>query len=258
MARFVFVHGAFGGAWCWEPIVGPLEAAGHTVETLDLPGLGDDPTPVEGVTLEACAARVCAQLRERPEPAVLVGHSMGGIIITQASSDCTERVAELIFVAAFMPGNGQSLLDLTGLPEGKADLIQANIVVEGNPPVATLSSEAAAEAIYNCCTSEQVRAAIAKHRPQPVAPFATPVSVSEDVLASIPRSYVFAARDQSIPPALQRRMIAERPCRKVIELDTDHAPQLSATSELVQALIDIVADASTESVAAPAVTGPDS
>src|SRR5262245_61080351 len=132
MARFVFVHGAFGGAWTWEPIVGPLEAAGHTVETLDLPGGGDDQTPMTGGTLEAWAERVVDQLLRRPEPAVLVGYSMGGVIVTQAASNCPERVASLIFMAAFMPSNGQSLLDLTRLPEGQGDMIQANIVVEGD------------------------------------------------------------------------------------------------------------------------------
>jgi len=246
MKRFVFVHGAFGGAWSWEPIVGPLEAAGNTVETLDLPGGGDDRTPLEGVTLEACAERVVAQLLQRPDPAVLVGYSMGGVVVTQAASDCAERVASLIFMAAFMPANGQSLLDLTRLPEGQGDLIQANIVVEGDPLVAMLPAEAAAEAIYNCCTPEQIEAAVPKRRPQAVAPFATPVSVDEAVLASIPRSYVLTARDNAIPPALQRRMIAEHPCRRVIELDTDHAPQLSATKELVDALIDLAADAPAE------------
>jgi alpha-beta hydrolase superfamily lysophospholipase len=45
MARFVLVHGAHGGAWCWEPVVGPLADAGHTVEAFDLPGSGDDRTP---------------------------------------------------------------------------------------------------------------------------------------------------------------------------------------------------------------------
>jgi pimeloyl-ACP methyl ester carboxylesterase len=250
MARFVFVHGAFGGAWSWEPIVGPLEAAGHTVETLDLPGGGDDRTPLEGVTLEACAERVVAQLLQRPDPAVLVGYSMGGVIVTQAASNCAERVASLIFVAAFMPANDQSLLDLTRLPEGQGDLIQANIVVEGDPLVAMLPAEAAAAAIYNCCTPEQVEAAATKRRPQAVAPFATPVSVDEAVLASIPRSYVLTARDNAIPPALQRRMIAEHPCRRVIELDTDHAPQLSATRELVDALIDLAADAPAEAALA--------
>jgi pimeloyl-ACP methyl ester carboxylesterase len=246
MARFVFVHGAFGGAWSWEPIVGPLEAAGHAVETLDLPGGGDDRTPLEGVTLEACAERVVDQLLRRPDPAVLVGYSMGGVVVTQAASNCPERVASLIFMAAFMPANGQSLLDLTRLPEGQGDMIQANIVVEGEPLVAMLPAEAAAEAIYNRCTPEQIAAAVPKRRPQAVAPFASPVDVDEAVLASIPRSYVLTTRDNAIPPPLQRRMIAEHPCRRVIELDADHAPQLSATNELVAALIELAAENTAE------------
>jgi pimeloyl-ACP methyl ester carboxylesterase len=59
------------------------------------------------------------------------------------------------------------------------------------------------------------------------------------VLGAIPRSYVFTARDRSIPPALQRRMIADHPCRQVVELDADHAPFLSATGELVTALLEL-------------------
>jgi pimeloyl-ACP methyl ester carboxylesterase len=239
MARFVFVHGAYGGAWCWEPVTTPLENAGHTVETLDLPGAGDDGTPVEGVTLATCADRVRAVLAARPEQAVLVAHSMGGVIVTQAASDSPERVASLIFVCAFMPADGQSLLDLTGLPEGKDDMIQANLVREGDPQVAVLSEEATAAAIYNECTPEQTAWAVARRRPQPVAPFETPVRVDDAVLASIPRSYVLTTRDQSIPPALQRRMIREHPCERVIELDADHAPYLSATDELVGALLEL-------------------
>jgi pimeloyl-ACP methyl ester carboxylesterase len=109
MARFVLVHGAFGGAWCWEPVTGQLEAVGHTVEALDLPGSGDDETPVADVTLDAYADRVCAAPAERAEPAVLVGYSMGGVVITQATQQCDECIASLVFVCAFMPSNGQSL-----------------------------------------------------------------------------------------------------------------------------------------------------
>jgi pimeloyl-ACP methyl ester carboxylesterase len=236
MARFVLVHGAFGGAWTWEPIVDKLEALGHTVETFDLPGGGSDETPVEQITLPACAQRVCSVLARRPEPAVLVGYSMGGIVATQAAANCPERVASLIFVASFMPSNGQSLLDLSRLPEGEGDMIQANIVVEGEPAIASLSDEATAAAVYNCCTAEQIEAVLPRRRPQAVAVFATPIQADDEVLARIPRSYVLTEQDRCIMPALQRRMIAEHPCRSVVELDTDHAPHLSRTDELVAAL----------------------
>lgn len=236
MARFVLVHGAFAGAWFWDPVIAPLEALGHTVDAVDLPGGGEDRTPVEEITLDACAERVCKVLAGRPAPAVLVGHSMGGVVVTQAAANCPDRVASLVFVAAFMPSNGQSLLDLTRLPEGESDMIQANLVVEGDPPLASLSEEAAAAAIFNCCTPEQTAMAAARMRPQAVAVFATPIEVDEALLASIPRSYVLTKQDHAIPPALQRRMISEHPCRRVIEIDTDHAPDLSATEELVAAL----------------------
>ena len=167
---------------------------------------------------------------------------MGGVVVTQAASDCPEHVASLVFVAAFMPADGQSLLDLTHLPEGEGDLIQANIVIEDEPPVAVLA-EATAAAVYNDCTSEQTAWAVARRRPQAVAPYATQVDVDESVLAAIPRSYVMTTRDRSLVPALQRRMIREHPCERVIELDADHAPYLSATDGLVAALLQLAGEA---------------
>ena len=235
MARFVLVHGAFGGAWSWEPIVAPLEALGHTVETLDLPGGEDDETPLEEITLGACADRVCSVLASG-EPAVLVGYSMGGVVVTQAAANCPQHVASLVFMAAFMPANGQSLLDMTQLPEAEGDMIQANIVIEGEPPVASMSAEATATAVYNCCPPHAVERAVARRRPQAVAVFATPVQADDSVLDAIPRSYILTGQDNCIMPTLQRRMVAEHPCKEVVELDTDHAPQLSMTDEVVAAL----------------------
>ena len=239
MARFVLVHGAFGGSWCWEPVTPRLEAAGHTVEAPDLPGGGADTTPVEEITLEACAARVNDVLASRSEPAILVGVSMGGIVITQAAGNDPDRVAALVYVAAFMPSNGQSLLDLSGLPEGRNDMIQANVVLTGDPPVATLSREVTAAIVFDDCTPEQQQWALPKRGPQAVAPYATPVRVDDEVLATIPHVYVFTARDRSLPPELQRRMIREHPCERVFELEAGHAPYLSATGELVSALKEV-------------------
>jgi pimeloyl-ACP methyl ester carboxylesterase len=239
MARYVLVHGAFGGAWSWETVIAPLESAGHSVEAFDLPGGGDDRTPMAEITLASCVARVCDVLGARPEPAVLVGFSMGGVVITQAAAECTEHVASLIFVAAFMPSTGQSLLDLMNLPEAAGSMIGENLVVEGDPPVATLPDAAAAAGVYNRCAPEQTALALERRRPQAVAPLATPVSADGKVLASIPRSYVLTMQDRSMPPALQRRMIRDHPCRRVVELEADHAPFFSATDELVAALLDL-------------------
>ena len=78
------VHGAFSGAWAWERIAAELSHAGHRATAIDLPGGGADETPAAGVTLDAYAARICEALAADPEPAILAGHSMGGVAVTQA------------------------------------------------------------------------------------------------------------------------------------------------------------------------------
>jgi len=236
MARFVLVHGAFSGAWIWGPLIDRMRKTGHSVEAFDLPGLGDDRTPASEVTLDACAARLCEVLASSAEAAIVVGNSMGGIIATQGAARCPERVAALVYVAAFVPQNSQSLLDLTKLPEGADDQVQANITIDGDPPVATMPAEASRHAIYGSCREDVAAWAIARQRPQPVAPFVTPVSIQPGALDGISRYYVLCRRDRAIPPPLQRRMMAENDCAEVVELDTDHTPHLSMPNELAEAL----------------------
>src|SRR4051812_20639418 len=209
MARFVLVHGAFHGAWCWEPLAAELAGTyGHAVTAFDLPGSGEDTTPVAEVTLDAYAQRICDALAEEPEPVVLVGHSMGGVAITEAAARCPERIAELVYVAAFLPGDGQSLVDLTKLPEGGGDMVQENMAVDGEPPVGTMPAEAAREAFYGKCSPKQAAWATEQIRPQPLAPFVTPVALGGEAHRP-PRAYVLSAEDRAIPTALQRRFVAE-------------------------------------------------
>jgi hypothetical protein len=77
--------------------------------------------------------------------------------------------------------------------------------------------------------------AIEKAGKQPVVPFTEPVSLNED-FERIPRSYVICTKDRAIPPPLQRRMVSDRGVTDVVELDTDHHPQLSRTEELAKLL----------------------
>ena len=149
MARILLVHGAFAGAWCWEPALPGLRDGGHTVETVDLPGAGEDTTPVAEVTLDAYGAKICRALSEGP-PAILAGQSMGGMAVTSAAARCPERVRALVYISAFAPDNGQSLAELVSYPEAADDQVQANLVVEGDPPVGRLLREGAIHAMLNC------------------------------------------------------------------------------------------------------------
>ena len=234
MARFVLVHGAFTGAWIWAPLAKRLRAAGHTVDVFDLPGLGDDATPPGDVSLDSCVARLGEVLATSVEPAIVAGNSMGGVIATQAAARHPQRVAALVYITAFVPRDGQSLLDLTHLPEGADDQVQANIVIE--PPVATMPAAASRSALYGSCSEADAAWAVSKQRPQPLGPFAAPVSIPAGALDGIGRYYVLCAKDRAITAALQRRMIAENAIANVIELDTDHTPHLSMTAALGDAL----------------------
>jgi len=235
MTRYVLVHGAFAGGWCWEPVVTELERRGHTVSAPDLPGSGADRTPVEEVTLDAYVERVCSVLAESPEDAVLVGHSMGGVVITQTAARCPERISRLVYVAAFLPRDGQSLKGLTDLPEGAGDGVQANLTVSGEPPVADMSREACREVFYGTTPPEWTEWALDRQGRQPVVPFVTPVALDGGV-DDVPRSYVLCTEDRAIPPRLQRHMVEQSPCTDVLELPVDHSPYLSATAELVDFL----------------------
>ena len=238
--RLVLVHGAFAGAWKWSRLIEPLEAAGHDVEALDLPGSGADRTPVEEVTLKAYVERVIARLEERPEPAVLIASSMGGVVCTQTAARRPDLVAGIVYVAAFAPRDGQSLLALTRLPEGADDQVQANLIVEGDPPVGKMSREASRSAAYLETSEKDFDWASPQHRPQPLEPFAAEVEIPDGVIDAIPRAYVLCTLDCSIPPALQRRMIEENGIKHVVEIETDHSPMVSRTQELAEAIDELL------------------
>jgi pimeloyl-ACP methyl ester carboxylesterase len=211
-----------------------MSASGHTAHALDLPGAGEDATPVAEVTLDAYAERICERLAEQPEPVTLVAHSMGGLPATLAAARRPECIARLVYVAAFVPGDGQSIADLASLPEGAGDGVRANMVVEGDPPVATMPQGAAREVFYGECVPEHATWALGRLRGQPVAAFTTPVALGNGTRPA--SAYVVAARDRAIPPALQHRMAGASRVGEVVEIDADHSPFLSRTAELVALL----------------------
>lgn len=234
MSTFVLVHGGFVGGWFWEKLVPLLEEAGHKVEAPDLPGSGDDRTPIPEVSLQSYADRISEVLDAQPEPVVLVGQSSGGIVISQAAEQRPDKIEMLVYVGAYLLRDGESIF--SAAENDTESMILANLVMSEDGSSATVREEAIGEALFADCSDEDVERAKSRFEPGAVAPIATPVSLTEENFGRIPRVYIETLQDRAISPWLQKEMYERLPCQKVISMDTGHCPFYSAPEELAEHL----------------------
>ncbi len=234
MAHYVLVHGMFHGGWCWSPLKAHLEHAGHTVTAPDLAGCGSDRTPAGTVTLERWANDIAAIVARAQKPVILVGHSCGGIAISQATELCSNRIAALVYLTAVMVPSGSAA---TSIPQ-----ITAEEGFEVKPPpfamnltddqLAFLPPRNAGDLFYAECTSEVRAWALPQLSPDPSIPLGTPLALSASKWGSIPRIYIVTSRDRVLDVGAQRAMIARTGADDTIVIETDHMPILSHVPRL--------------------------
>ena len=106
MSTLVLVHGAWHGGWCWERVTPLLKEKGHEVVVVDLPGHGDSGVPFAEVTLAVYGNHAAEVLDEQVEPVMLVGHSMGGLVISEAAERRPEKIGLLVYLTGPAPGRG--------------------------------------------------------------------------------------------------------------------------------------------------------
>lgn len=235
MTRYVLVHGAWHGSWCWEKVVPLLRQAGHQVETLDLPGHGQDRTPIREITLAAYTKRVREVLDAQAEPVILVGHSMGGIVITQVAEEQPAKIQLLVYLTAFLPQNGETLLQIAG--KNTDSLLMPNLTANGEQGYFTFREGAPLKEIfYADCPDEDVARARLLLVPQAIAPMATPVKITAERFGRVPRAYIECLRDRTISPSIQKMMYLATPCQTILSMDTSHSPFFSAPRELAMHL----------------------
>lgn len=236
MAIFVLIHGAWHGAWCWHKIVPALELAGHDVIAPDLAALGVNKTAAARVTLQRWVTDVCAILDRQDEPVILVGHSRGGIVISQVAETRPAKIRSLVYLTAFLVPSGQTLLDMT--TQGH-DVAQRIMRFDPEQHSVSLDPAAVKSVFYGYCSDEDVALARSLLVPEPAAPLSTPLQLTEQRFGSLPRVYIECLRDEAIALDLQRRMQAELPCSRVQSIDTDHSPFFSRPAELARQLMQI-------------------
>jgi len=230
MARFLLVHGAGHGAWCWRALQGELAALGHVADAIDLPAHGDDTTPPEQVTLADYARAIIAALT--PET-ILLGHSMGGYPITLAAEAVPPRA--LIYLTAYTPWPYKSIADMGRL--GGQHTMKGMVDMAPDRRTFTYGPKAA-ETFYHDCPKEVRASAMARLCRQPVAPLTTGFTPRRALTR--PRHYIACLQDRAITPAQQGEMAAYFPAANRHEIDTGHSPFLAAPTALA-AIIDQIA-----------------
>ena len=232
----VLLHGAFHTAACWAPTIAELERQAPDVPVLavDLPGRGVSPDDLRTVTLERCVDRVVEQIeRAGLDELVVVAHSLGGLVAPGVVAKLgARRVVRLVLVAAVIPPEGMSNLDLIPQP---ARWVIARLLRPGvarRPP----SRVVARLSFCNGMTRRQREHVYAQLVPEAPGPFHEPVSRAE-LPTAIPRTWLLPLRDRANPPRKQRVCIANLGgVNELIEIDTCHDAMVSEPATLARLL----------------------
>lgn len=245
-ATFILVHGAWHGGWCWRQVAARLVRLGHAVARPDLPGHGDDHTPMADITLEAYVARVQQVVEAAEPPVVLVGHSMGGVVISEVAERVPGHVDQLVYLAAALLADGETMLDLSFADEGSR--VTANLVLSADGSFVTLDPHGIRECFFADCDALDSAWATMRLVPQAVAPLAAPIHVTHDRWGRVPRAFIVCEHDHAISPAVQRERCARIGVDELVTIATGHSPFLS-DPELLAETLDMLGPSATRAAA---------
>jgi len=237
VSTFILVHGAWQGAWCWNKVAPLMLAAGHQVLTPDLPGHGNNPLPARLVSTTDYVKTIQDLIERQDHQVILVGHSMGGMVITQVAEQVPERIARLVYVSGFLLKNGQSINDMEALVADSR--LAGNLQLSRDKSSLIVPDQLIREAFYSDCNEEDYQFALARLQGQPAQPFLTPVQHSEARFGSVSRVYIECLYDRAIPVAAQRFMHQNLQCVKIVTLECGHSPFYSVYNKLADVLLNL-------------------
>lgn len=213
----VLVHGLWHQPAHFDRLAEALRARGMTVHapSLHRGSLAADTSAVQDV-VDSC-----------PEPPLVLGHSYGGSVITGL-----DRVKHLMFVAAFVPADGES-----GAVLGGEGALINDIVAVNDDGTTSLDPQRAPEFLFNDCCPDDAQWATSLLLPQrPGHGRGVPRRIG---WRDTPSTYIICRRDKALSPVLQERMAAR--CTTSSSLDAGHSPFLSRPGDLAEAIVRVMA-----------------
>ena len=231
----VLVHGAWSDASSWDAVTPLLKARGEEVINVNLAGHGKDTTSFAGITFQTYVDQVKAAIGTRTN-VILVGHSFGGLVISQVAEEIPAQIKELVFLAAALPHDGDNLLSLA--KQDPASHVGKALTIDQEHGAAIIAKDAVAD-IFAADAPQQVQEYIAANiKPEPLAPLATPVHLTEKNFGSVNKVYVHTVNDHAISYPAQQYMVKTSNVAKVYTLQSSNTPFISMPDKLAEILVE--------------------
>jgi pimeloyl-ACP methyl ester carboxylesterase len=235
---FVLVHGAWQGPWAWEKVKKNLESKGQKVVIVELPGHGNDATAAKSVSMNVYRDKVIDAINTVTGKVVLVGHSMGGMVITAVADKIPSKIEKLVYVGAFVPASGQSLMELS-MTDKEALLGPAIRPADGGLTL-DIVPDSIVDIFCKDASADVQKDLLSHYKKEPAIPFGDKVIIDAATFAGFDKYYIKTLNDKAVGPQLQDRMITAAGIKKVYPLKSGHCPFLSMPDEMTKVLLTIV------------------
>ena len=230
----VLVHGAWGGAWIWRRVLGPLRSAGHEVHAATLTGDGERAHLLDpGIRLATHVADVVGLVQaEELSDVVLVGHSYGGMVVTGAADRLLQQqpraVRHIVYIDAMVPLPGEGWGD-----QHSPEVVAARTAAALANNHALPPPDPADFGITGPDRDWLLRRQVA----HPFGPYRDPLHFDGERWAALPRSFIDCVRPAYATIAAMRQRVRSLPGFRVLEMQTGHCPMVSEPAALVQQLL---------------------
>jgi pimeloyl-ACP methyl ester carboxylesterase len=218
---FVIVHGAWSDASYWKSVVTQLKADGHEVITVNLPGHGKDNTAIASISLQLYVDAVIKAIDSKTN-ITLVGHSFAGIVISQVAEKIPAQIKELLYIGAYVPKNGESLLTIANTDADSH--AGKNLRPDEKAGVAGIVKENIIDVFAADASPSMAEYMVANFKPEPLAPLATPVTLTDGNFGQLKKVYVHTLNDHVIGYALQQSMVKNAGILRTYALPSSHTP----------------------------------
>jgi pimeloyl-ACP methyl ester carboxylesterase len=245
MKNIVLIHGAWQGSWAFAAWWPALRAAGWNPLAVDLPGNDASPDAAADAHLAGYTRHVLEVLHALDGPAVVVGHSGGGMTASQVAEAAPERVSALVYLAGMMLPTGVGYGDVVAQcqaldPDFHYEGIGPHLLWNADHSRSRVPAQAALDVFLHDCPPDAARDAASRLCEQPESGRDMRNTLSAGRFGQVPRVYVECRQDRSVTLPVQRRMQALTPGAHCISLDCGHVPQLACPQALTEALLPVL------------------